>query len=144
MTDTQPPLTPGPRPNLLQALHALEEAAAGPSPDTLAAAPLLHLWSPVLIGADLCLAGEATGHPHLPDGIITTSLLLALAQDLTWARTFSRFYRLNRPLDAALSEACASPNVHIIDAYGHQAIPVPVARKWIERTAEWVRARVGE
>lgn len=140
MTDTQPPLTP----NLLTARQAIEAAEAGPSPDTLAAAPLLHLWSSVLIGADLCLAGEATGHPHLPDGIITTSMLLALAPDLTWARTFSRFYRLALPLDAAVSEACASPNVHLIDAYGHQAIPVPVARKWIERTAEWIRARVGE
>ncbi len=144
MTDTQPPLTSGQRQNFRKALQAIEDAKAGPSPDTLAAAPLLHLWSPVFIGADLCLAGKATGHPHLPDGIITTSMLLALAPDLTWARTFSRFYRLDRPLDAALSEACASPTVHIIGAYGHQAVPIPVARKWIETTAEWIRARVGE
>ena len=144
MTDTPPQLTPVPRENLLKALRALEAAEAGPSPDTLAAAPLLTLWSPVLIGTELFLAGEATDHPHLPDGPITTSPLLALAPNLTWARTVSRFYRLARPLDAELSTAFAAPGVQIIDAYGHHAVSLPIARQWIEQTAEWIRKSVGE
>lgn len=139
MTDIPPQLTPGQRQTLLMALHALEEADAGPSPATLAAAPLLTVWCPILIGADLCLAGQATGHPTLPDDYITTSPLLALAPDLTWARTLSRFYRLGLPLDAALSEASATTDVKIIGAYGHRAVPIPVARKWLERNAEWIR-----
>ncbi len=43
------------------------------------------------------LIGTVSGHPRLPDGPIRTSVLLAYDPDRGYARTFSRFYRLESP-----------------------------------------------
>jgi hypothetical protein len=47
------------------------------------------------------LSGIIEGHPDLPDGQRAgTSVLLGLAEDLSWARTRSRWYRLADPAEA--------------------------------------------
>lgn len=59
--------------------------------------------APLLIGAVVqprvrpVLAGAVTGHPSLGDTPhCVTSELFVIAGDRTWARTASRFYRLQR------------------------------------------------
>lgn len=41
-----------------------------------------------------CLIGMAEGHPRLGSKLITTSRLFCVDPNGRWARTFSRFYRL--------------------------------------------------
>lgn len=41
-----------------------------------------------------CLIGLAAGHPRLGTRLVTTSQLFYIDPDRKWARTFSRFYRL--------------------------------------------------
>lgn len=41
-----------------------------------------------------CLRGLAHGHPQLDTGLIMTSQLYALDPEGRWARTLSRFYKL--------------------------------------------------
>lgn len=66
-----------------------------PSPEDLEAAPLLD---PYTIGtlAVPCLIGGNGGHPVLSGPVIQTSAIWAMAVDLGWARTYSRFYRLGK------------------------------------------------
>jgi len=129
------------------ALHrariALEEATAGPSEAVLAAAPRLRLWQPVLIQRDLCLAGLVTGHPLLPPDYITTSPLIALDPTLAWARTMSRFYRLDQPLSEALKDALASDSargIQPLEAYGHPAVDLAQVQTYLAGLAEVIRA----
>lgn len=42
-----------------------------------------------------CLVGIAHRHPHLGDQLITTSQVFAADPGWRWARTMSRFYRLD-------------------------------------------------
>jgi hypothetical protein len=86
-------------------LKALADAArhtAGEEPDAevLAAAPLLEGWIITCISESrFVLEGVVTGHPRLTDGhLISTSYIVAIAHDDTWARTVSRYYRLGTPL----------------------------------------------
>src|SRR5690348_16976076 len=46
----------------------------------------------------LALVGKVHGHPLRGTRAIVTSELKVYAQDLGWARTQSRFYRLGRPV----------------------------------------------
>lgn len=131
-------LTERQRANIRVARLALDAADAGPTPATLAAAPRLAMWQIVWIGTDLCLAGLGSGHPHLPDGTVATSPLLALAEDQSWARTLSRFYRLAEPLSAALQPALGCGPI-ILDAYGYPAVPLAAARLWLSQSATWIR-----
>lgn len=41
-----------------------------------------------------CLIGLAEGHPRLGTKLVTTSQLFCVDPDFKWARTFSRFYKL--------------------------------------------------
>lgn len=76
-------------------------AEGRPSDNDLGAAPILDHWG-VVARARPALAGLTTGHPVLRDHRpIITSDLIALDADAGWARTASRFYRLNRPGGAA-------------------------------------------
>ena len=61
-------------------------------------APLLDLWAEAARPAP-CLVGFSSGHPVLPgEGrSIATSDLVLISDDLEWARTRSRWYRLGRP-----------------------------------------------
>jgi hypothetical protein len=50
-----------------------------PSENDLASAPLLQDWYLALYPGsdDFCLCGRVSGHPRLPDGVITTSPIMA-------------------------------------------------------------------
>ncbi|MHA6645859.1 DUF6634 family protein [Mesorhizobium sp. A623] len=62
--------------------------------------PILDRWC---LGSRVvpCLVGFSTDHPELPGQgrLITTSDLWLLSEDMGWARTLSRWYRLGRPSD---------------------------------------------
>ena len=71
-------------------------STAVPTREELDRAPTLHGWCAVSLGSSPFLLGQSTGHPHLRWGARTrTSVLCQLAQDLSWARTWNRFYVLN-------------------------------------------------
>ena len=78
----------------------MEAIGNGVPPEVLSAdeAPLLDRW---VLGQRLipCLFGASTGHPRLPgeNRVIGTSDLWLMADDGSWARTLSRWYRLGRP-----------------------------------------------
>lgn len=71
-------------------------------PERLAAdPPILERW--VLASRPArCLAGLSFGHPVLQGEAraIVTSDLCLLAEDHSWARTLSRWYRLGHPADS--------------------------------------------
>lgn len=107
-----------------RALAALESGEAGPSPEDLAAAPLLNDWQTILMRSSCCLAGEVSGHPRL-HGSITTSALIVLDPALTWARTMSRFYRLGPPFRFVLDNGS---DLSGADVYGWPVVPVEDAQ----------------
>jgi hypothetical protein len=72
-----------------------------PSIADLRHAPVLATW---MFGEMLvpCLVGEVVGHPLLGNRPrIHTSQLIAIDAHGGWARTWSRFYRLEMPADIA-------------------------------------------
>ena len=75
-------------------------AGNGPTPADFADAPILDRWA---FGAMLqpVLIGSVVGHPRLGNrpSIHTTPLFAMDATHESWARTWSRFYRLGRRLD---------------------------------------------
>lgn len=72
-------------------------ATSPPTEDDLRDAPLIRTDGPV-VRPVLCLSGQVFGHPAVGQGHFSiTSELYAMADDETWARTLSRFYRL-RPI----------------------------------------------
>lgn len=82
----------------------MDRILAGALPGAVASEepPLLNRW---ILGNALmpCLAGLSTGHPTLT-GVnrpIATSQVLLMSDDMTWARTRSRWYRLGRPAERA-------------------------------------------
>ena len=87
-------------------LRSLELAMVGPTPGDLAQAPILSHWiaieNPQSHGA--LLMGSAPDHPICVGNLIMTSYLCGIAEDGSWARTISRWYRLQEPatLDAFL------------------------------------------
>lgn len=87
---------------LARALADAARHAAGedPDPEVLRQAPLLEGWIMTAIAeSQFVLEGVVTGHPRLPDGhLVSTSVIVSLAHDDSWARTVSRYYRLGRPL----------------------------------------------
>jgi hypothetical protein len=70
-----------------------------PTPNELEVAPVLSQWA---VAEDVSglprLVGSVRRHPLLGSGWCTTSVVLAMAPDRTWARTISRLYRLAEPL----------------------------------------------
>jgi hypothetical protein len=91
---------------LLEALAAdLRRLAAGhiPTPADLAEAPVLRDWS-TLLRSCMALAGSVEGHPTIADHRpAITSELFAIDSDRLWARTMSRFYRLENRKPAGAS-----------------------------------------
>ena len=75
------------------------------------ATPILTNWR--LIGGSEnvlgSLVGEVSGHPSLPNGWVITSAVSEIAEDRTWAQTYSRRYELAIPLpdDKPLPPAAA-------------------------------------
>jgi hypothetical protein len=67
--------------------------------------PVLEDWRPAF-RATICLVGLSTGHPRLPGRRreIVTSPVAMLSEELGWARTNSRWYRLGKPSGMNSSE----------------------------------------
>lgn len=94
------------RARLDAAIEALKRLERGemPTPEELAAAPLLEYWCITDSIPWSELTGIVSGHPILPDGAqIVTSKLLWLSKDSTCARTVSRFYRLGMSFEQFLA-----------------------------------------
>jgi hypothetical protein len=89
------------------AQQALDRLRAGeqPSQADLTGAPLIDLWYLSERQGYLCLNGEVSGHPRLPDGPVTTSILLGIDEKAGWARTYGRWYALGRSLRSVLDAA---------------------------------------
>lgn len=90
------------RPEMIKTLTKLEALSVDlrlildgyePSEHQLDDAPLLNNWR-IVPAPFRVLVGEVTGHPKLADGEIATSQLFMVEDGKTWARTFSRYYRL--------------------------------------------------
>lgn len=82
---------------LAAGLREAARIAAGfvPGETELADAPLLSNWvAEAPFGGNLRLIGMVSGHPSIPDGWCTTSVVRAADVDAGWARTVSRYYRL--------------------------------------------------
>lgn len=77
----------------------LRLVAEGKFPSPLGQMPVLLDWK---LSAHLAphLIGHAVGHPILGNRHITTSQLFFLDAELGLARTLSRWYRLDPPIDA--------------------------------------------
>ena len=76
-------------------MHTDPESQAGMKAEDLGDAPLLASWMPAVEPPDgPLLVGRVKGHPRLGDRWITTSLLIGIDPALTWARTWSRWYRI--------------------------------------------------
>jgi hypothetical protein len=70
-----------------------------PGEAELAGAPLLSHWAvETQPGGTGRFVGIVTGHPSIPDGWCTTSIVLVVDIDAGWARTVSRYYRLGPKL----------------------------------------------
>jgi hypothetical protein len=85
----------------------MKEIRAGVPPERLAAdPPTLERWMFANRPAP-CLAGLSFGHPLLPGEArpIATSDLCLIAEDRSWARTLSRWYRLGRPADSPIGDS---------------------------------------
>lgn len=86
----------------------LQKLAAGWTPDAaaLAAAPLIDNWFLDFYpgSSAICLVGEVSGHPHLRNGIVTTSPIMAIDAQRRWARTHGRFYRIGKRADIKLAD----------------------------------------
>jgi len=85
----------------------MREIRSGVPPERLATdPPILERWMLANRPAP-CLAGLSLGHPLLPGEArpIATSDLCLIADDHSWARTLSRWYRLGRPADSPLGDS---------------------------------------
>lgn len=122
-----------------QAHLALEALETGPDAATLASAPVLDLWQPVFTGPKLCLDGLVDGHSLLPAGRITTSPLIVLAPDLTWARTCKRYYRLGTSLADSLGAAFGQRLAVIPDASGGLAVTLDAVREHLAMLHDMIR-----
>ena len=87
----------------------LEKLASGWTPDAaaLAIAPRIEQWSVVYYPGtrDLALCGIVIGHPHLPDGPVTTSPVMAIDLQAGWTRTHGRFYVLGKRAACTIVDA---------------------------------------
>ncbi|MCE7028096.1 DUF6634 family protein [Jiella avicenniae] len=80
--------------NLVDDLHRYA-AERGPTPEELAAAPLI---SDVVLVADpvaVRLAGIVTGHPLVGPGRAVTSRIYAIDPQARWVRSYSRLWRVD-------------------------------------------------
>ena len=96
--DPDPNLTSGTARRLADDLDRLK-MTGHPSDADLATAPILNMWR-MAVRPDRALIGFVDGHPSVVAGhTALTSGLYAIDTTAGWARTWSRFYLLGRPLD---------------------------------------------
>ena len=81
--------------------RSLKLAVIGPTPDDLAQAPFMTHWMVFQApGAEgLIIVGTPAGHPYCVGSLTRTSQLCGLAEDRSWARSASRWYRLSDAVD---------------------------------------------
>lgn len=92
-------------------LRAIAAAETGPTEEDLAQAPVLSNWKAAISpDGHVLLWGEVTDHPLLGNASIHTSQLIAIDPEAGWARTASRWYRLDRSIDALETELAESLN----------------------------------
>lgn len=104
-------LSPSDRAWFDKVLRAIAAAEAGPSEADLAQAPVLSDWKAAISpGGNIMLWGEVTDHPLLGNASIHTSQLIAIDAAAGWARTASRWYRLEKPLALFEAELAESMN----------------------------------
>ena len=94
-------------------------STAVPTPEELDRAPVLHGWCAVRLDTSPFLLGQSTGHPYLRWGARTrTSVLLQVARDLSWGRTWNRYYSLSEYAPQTLykmqADGVVSPTVELI------------------------------
>lgn len=65
----------------------------GPDNEVLATSPIIDQWRIRYVPMPV-IAGRVTGHPKIFDGAVATTGIWYLQEDLRWARTLSRYYRL--------------------------------------------------
>ncbi|MGU3421811.1 DUF6634 family protein [Methylobacterium sp. D54C] len=105
-SDPGTPVPPGiggedrraPQDRLRDLADALDAAGGGeyPSAAELACAPLLEDWE-VGLRPVSALVGRVTQHPGFPAGRLVRTSEVYASDRRTWARTYSRLYRLGRP-----------------------------------------------
>jgi len=85
--------------DLADALQAIRDGV-GPTPEELAAAPLLDDWTmePRVVRA---LVGRSYDHPNFPSGRVVTTSEIYATDGRTYARTYSRLYKLGTPAQGA-------------------------------------------
>ena len=94
-------------------------SSASPTPQELGQAPILNQWCAVRLGSSPFLLGQSTGHPLLRWGARTrTSVLIRIAPDQSWARTWNRYYALSEYVAETLfkmqADGVVSPAVELI------------------------------
>jgi hypothetical protein len=105
--------------------------------------PVLRNWR--ILGADTdslgIFVGEVSGHPLLGTGWITTSEIVELGEDRSWAVTMSRRYELvdELPLDQPLSRGAANAVLNRLISTG----PAVMTIKELEDTTR-LAARLSE
>lgn len=91
--------------DLADALDAMSSGRA-PSAEALVDAPLLEDWS-IEPRSVPSLTGHVTGHPDIGRGQWVVTSEIYATDGRSWARTYSRYYRLGRPAGAG-----PPPKVH--------------------------------
>jgi uncharacterized protein DUF6634 len=83
---------------IVAALADRDRIAEGwePGEAELAGAPVISHYVAHTDGEHLILTGVITGHPRIPDGLATTSAVVAIDKNRLWVRTVGRWYRLGR------------------------------------------------
>lgn len=94
-------------------------SSTAPSQEELDRAPVLHGWCAVRLGSSPFMLGQCTGHPLLRWGARTrTSVLIRIAPDQSWARTWNRYYALSEHAPQVLykmqADGVVSPAVELI------------------------------
>ncbi|WP_058249562.1 DUF6634 family protein [Tropicibacter naphthalenivorans] len=121
---------------LMRSVTAFRAALAGPDTDGAEHdTPTIDDYLIVLRGEKMNLHGWATGHPKLGDAYIQTSLLIHVTQDEKWARTLSRWYRLESPRHLDTSQL--SPDADLAGycipvGLGGFSAPLHLARRLME------------
>ena len=74
---------------------AIDAAEAGPNAQDLDSAPFMDHWRMEIWGKEIRLYGRCKDHPEIDDPNVTTSPLLALDLSAGWARSYTRWYRID-------------------------------------------------
>ena len=120
--------------------HAFMAAIPGPDQAELASAPFFNAWQICHDSRTLFLCGVVESHPKFDSAVISSSPLIALSEDLTWARTVSRFYRLGSHLKTNIETK--RPESPISKPYGWPTLEIRDARDLLSIMASRFRRTI--